>query len=76
MCLIFVTLAGEMCTKADMKNGRISREVHKKGHVDTWGGEEEGGEGSLPTEERQEWGGKTQQARNLTRRRDEFEQLL
>lgn len=49
--------------------------MHKRGHADTLRGEEEGGEGSLPTGDAG-MKRKSRLAGSLKRRQDESEQLL
>lgn len=49
--------------------------MHKRGPIDTWGGEEEGGEGSLPTGDAG-MGRKSRLTGSLKRKQDESEQLL
>lgn len=73
-CFCFCDVCqGDECKNRPEGNERISSDMHKRGRGDTWGGEEGGREGSLPTAEAG-MGSRTKLAGNL--RREEFEQLL
>lgn len=63
---------GDMCKSKLGEREIISSYICMRGHVDTWGGEEEGGKGSLPTGDAG-MGRKSRRAGSL--RQDESEQL-